>query len=65
MHWGWIGIIDLGLWGNPQGISQGINGCLLSVSVQLTKPGIAEGCAAGEMLDHETRSHVWGHVMMR
>jgi hypothetical protein len=38
-----------GIKGNPQGISQGINRCLLIMAVQLTKPGITEGCAAGEM----------------
>ena len=43
----------MGSWGNPQGISQGINGCLLSKAVLLTKPGIAEGCALDKMVDCE------------
>jgi hypothetical protein len=43
----------MGSWGNPRGISQGINGCLLSVAVLLTKPEIAEGCALDKMVDSE------------
>jgi hypothetical protein len=42
--------MDLGLWGNPCGIPQGINGCLLSEAVLLTKPEVAEGCAARVMV---------------
>jgi hypothetical protein len=42
--------MDLGSWGNPHGISQGINRCLLSVVVLLTKPEVAEGCAARVMV---------------
>jgi hypothetical protein len=38
--------MDLGSWGNPHGIPQGINRCLLSVAVLLTKPEVAEGCVA-------------------
>jgi hypothetical protein len=37
-------------WGNPRGILQGINRCLLSVAVLLTKPEVAEGCAACVMV---------------
>ena len=42
--------MDLGSWGNPCGIPQGINGCLLSEAVLLTKPEVAEGCAAYVMV---------------
>ena len=42
--------MGLGSWGNPTGIPQGINGCLLSVAVLLTKPEVAEGCAACVMV---------------
>jgi hypothetical protein len=42
--------MDLGLWGNPRGISQGINRCLLSEAVLLTKPEVAKGCAARVMV---------------
>jgi hypothetical protein len=38
--------MDLGSWGNPRGIPQKINGCLLSEAVLLTNPEVAEGCAA-------------------
>jgi hypothetical protein len=65
MYRGWIGIMDLRSWENSQGISQGINRCLPSMAVLLTKLGIAEGCAAGRMLGHKIKSHVWGYVMTR
>ena len=39
--------------GNPRGIPQGINGCLLSEAVLLTKLGVAEGCALDKMVDRE------------
>jgi hypothetical protein len=42
--------MDLGSWGNPTGIPQGINGCLPSKAVLLTKPEVAEGCAARVMV---------------
>ena len=42
--------MDLGSWGNPRGIPQGINRCLLSGAVLLTKPEVAEGCAACVMV---------------
>jgi hypothetical protein len=40
----------LGSWGNPRGIPQGINGCLLSMAVLLTKLEVAKGCAARVMV---------------
>ena len=43
----------MGSWGNPTGISQGINRCLLSKAVLLTKPGVAEGCALDKIVDRE------------
>jgi hypothetical protein len=57
--------MDLGSWGNPHGIPQGINRCLLSAAVLLTKPEVAEGCAARVMVIMSEESHgghVRGHV---
>jgi hypothetical protein len=42
-----------GINGESRRVSRGINGCLVSVAVLLTKPGIAEGCALDKMVDCE------------